>query len=143
MLNDGNYIGSMSRLSRWLAERAEELGVTIVPETTAAKLLVSGGRVVGVRTGDRVAHVTARSSARSSPDDIVARATIIAEGTLGHLTRTAISQFGIQGEAPQVYALGVKEVWEVPKPLHRIIHTLGWPLRAARRIASSAAASST
>ncbi len=53
MLNDGNYIGSMSRLSRWLAERAEELGVTIVPETTAAKLLVSGGRVVGVRTGDR------------------------------------------------------------------------------------------
>ncbi len=53
MFNDGNYIASMSRLSRWLAERAEELGVTIVPETAAAKLLVTGGRVVGVRTGDR------------------------------------------------------------------------------------------
>ena len=73
MLNDGNYIGSMSRLSRWLAERAEELGVTIVPETTAAKLLVSGGRVVGVRTGDRgrardgagARHVRARARTSS------------------------------------------------------------------------------
>ena len=130
MLNDGNYIGSMSRLSRWLAERAEELGVTIVPETTAAKLLVSGGRVVGVRTGDRGRGRDGQELGTFEPgSDIVARATIIAEGTLGHLTRTAISQFGIQGEAPQVYALGVKEVWEVPKPLHRIIHTLGWPLR--------------
>ena len=102
MLNDGNYIGSMSRLSRWLAERAEELGVTIVPETTAAKLLVSGGRVVGVRTGDRGADVTARSSARSSPDRTSSRARRSSRrGTLGHLTRTAISQFGIQGEAPR------------------------------------------
>ena len=133
MLNDGNYIGSMSRVSRWLADRAEELGVTIVPETTAAKLLVSGGRVVGVRTGDRGRGRDGAELGNYEPgSDIVARATILADGTLGHLTRAAISEFRIEGDAPQVYALGVKEVWEVPQPLHRIIHTLGWPLRGGK-----------
>jgi electron-transferring-flavoprotein dehydrogenase len=134
MLNDGNYIASMSRVSRWLAERAEELGVTVVPETTAAKLLVAGGRVVGIRTGDRGRGRDGQELGNFEPgSDIVARATIVAEGTLGHLTRAAISEFRIQGDAPQVYALGVKEVWEVPKPLHRIIHTMGWPLRGGSR----------
>ena len=144
MLNHGNYIGSMSRISRWLAERAEELGVTIVPETSAAKLLVSGGRVVGVRTGDRGRGKDGTELGNFEPgSDIVARATILAEGTIGHLTRAAISEFGVAGEAPQTYALGVKEVWEVPKPLHKIVHTMGWPLRGGSSIASSAGASST
>ena len=134
MLNHGNYIGSMSRISRWLAERAEELGVTIVPETSAAKLLVSGGRVVGVRTGDRGRGKDGTELGNFEPgSDIVARATILAEGTIGHLTRAAISEFGVAGEAPQTYALGVKEVWEVPKPLHKIVHTMGWPLRGGSR----------
>ncbi len=129
MLNDGNYIASMSRLSRWLAERAEELGVTIVPETAAARLLVGGGRVVGVRTGDRGRGKGGEELGNFEPgSDIVARATILAEGALGHLTRAAVETFGLEGDAPQIYALGVKEVWEVARPLTRIVHTMGWPL---------------
>jgi electron-transferring-flavoprotein dehydrogenase len=134
MMNDGNYIASMSRLSRWLSERAEELGATIVPETSATKLLVSGGRVVGVRTGDRGRTRDGGELANFEPgSDIVARVTILAEGTLGHLTRTAVEHFALAGSSPQVYALGVKEVWDVQKPLHRIIHTMGWPLRGGKR----------
>jgi len=134
MRNDGNYIASMSRLSRWLSERAEELGVTIVPETSATKLLVSDGRVVGIRTGDRGRTRDGGELANFEPgSDIVARVTILAEGTLGHLTRAAIERYDLAGPSPQVYALGVKEVWDVPKPLHRIIHTMGWPLRGGKR----------
>lgn len=134
MTNHGNYIGSMSRITRWLADRAEELGVTIVPETSAEKLLVGGGRVVGVRTGDRGRGRDGEPLGNFEPgSDIAARATILAEGTLGHLTRAAVAEFGIQGESPQTYALGVKEVWEVPRPLNRIVHTMGWPLRGGSR----------
>ncbi|MCC6222842.1 MAG: 4Fe-4S dicluster domain-containing protein [Thermoleophilia bacterium] len=129
MRNHGNRIASLSRLCRWLAERAEELGVTIVPETAAVSLLESEGRVVGIRTGDRGRGRSGEELANFEPgSDIVARMTILAEGTLGHLTRAAVERFGLAGEAPQVYALGVKEVWEVARPLRRIVHTLGWPL---------------
>jgi electron-transferring-flavoprotein dehydrogenase len=62
--------------------------------------------------------------------DITARVTILAEGTQGHLTTAALQRFGLQGANPQVWALGVKEVWRVPRPLRRVIHTLGWPLRS-------------
>lgn len=133
MRNERNHYASVSRMSRWLAERAEELGVTIVPETAATRLLVAGGRVVGVRTGDRGRGRDGAQLANfEAGTDIVARATILAEGTLGHLTRAAIERFGIGG-APQVYALGVKEVWEVDRPHRQIIHTVGWPLRLGKR----------
>jgi electron-transferring-flavoprotein dehydrogenase len=132
MRNDRNYFASVSRLSRWLAERAEELGATIVSETAAVKLLTSGGRVVGVRTGDKGRGRSGEELSNFEPgNDIVARVTILAEGTLGHLSRAAIERFELGGE-PQVYALGVKEVWEVEKPLVPIIHTIGWPLRTGR-----------
>ena len=62
--------------------------------------------------------------------DILARVTILCEGTQGHLTGVAIDEFGLQGESPQVWALGVKEVWKVAKPLRRVVHTMGWPLRS-------------
>jgi electron-transferring-flavoprotein dehydrogenase len=133
MRNERNYCASVSRLSRWLAERAEELGVTIVPETSATKLLVSGGRVVGVRTGDRGRGRHGEELPNFEPGtDVVGRVTILAEGTLGHLTRAAVERFGTAG-APQIFALGVKEVWEVARPLDRIVHTVGWPLRLGRR----------
>jgi electron-transferring-flavoprotein dehydrogenase len=132
MRNDRNFAVPASRLSRWLAERAEELGVMIVPETAATKLLVTGGRAVGVRTGDRGRGRDGQELANYEPGaDIAARVTILAEGTLGHLTRAAVERFDLAG-SPQVYALGVKEVWEVEKPLDRIIHTMGWPLRRGK-----------
>jgi electron-transferring-flavoprotein dehydrogenase len=134
MRNHGNVIVSVSQLGRWLAERAEEAGATILPETAAWQLLVEDGRVVGVRTGDKGRGRQGEELARFEPgSDIRARVTILAEGTQGHLTAAAIERFGLAGENPQVWALGVKEVWKVARPLRRVIHTLGWPLRAAAR----------
>ena len=133
MWNHGNYVASLGEMGRWLAERAEELGVMIVPETAAEKLLVTGGRVVGVRTGDKGRGKHAEKLANYEPgSDVTARVTILAEGTQGHLTGIALQKFGLASK-PQVWALGVKEVWEVPRPLYRVIHTMGWPLRGARR----------
>ena len=134
MVNERNLIASVSRLGRWLAEEAEELGVTILPETSAAKLLVDGGRVVGVRTGDRGRGRQGEELGNFEPgSDVTARVTILAEGTQGHLTGAALDRFGLAGESPQVWALGVKEVWKVAKPLDRVIHTMGWPLRGAAK----------
>jgi electron-transferring-flavoprotein dehydrogenase len=134
MVNHRNYVASVSQLGRWLAEEAEELGVTILPETSAEQLLVDGGRVIGVRTGDRGRGRGGEELGNFEPgSDIAARVTILAEGTQGHLTGAALERFGLRGENPQVWALGVKEVWRVAKPLDQVIHTMGWPLRAAKR----------
>jgi electron-transferring-flavoprotein dehydrogenase len=133
MWNHGNYVASISEIGAWLAEQAEEGGATIVPETAARKLLVSGGRVVGIRTGDRGRGRDGEELPNFEPgSDITARVTILAEGTQGHLTGVALDRFAMQSR-PQVWALGVKEVWEVPRPLHRVIHTMGWPLQGARK----------
>jgi electron-transferring-flavoprotein dehydrogenase len=133
MWNHGNHVASLAEMAGWLAERAEELGVTIVPETTARKLLVAGGRVVGIRTGDRGRGRDGEELPNFEPGtDMKARVTILAEGTQGHLTGVALSRFGLASR-PQVWALGVKEVWKVPRPLDRVIHTMGWPLRGARK----------
>ncbi len=130
MVNDRNQIASLARLGGWLAEEAEALGVTVLPETAAESLLVDGGRVLGVRTGDRGRGRNGEALSNFEPgSDITARVTILAEGTQGHLTGAALERFGLQGGEPQVWALGVKEVWRVPRPLRRVIHTMGWPLR--------------
>jgi electron-transferring-flavoprotein dehydrogenase len=134
MRNHGNYIASISQLGRWLAEQAEEGGSTILPETPAVKLLVRDGRVVGVRTGDRGRGRSGEQLANFEPgNDLVARVTILCEGTQGHLTGAAIERFGLEGRNPQVWALGVKEVWRVAKPLDRVVHTMGWPLRSGAK----------
>ena len=134
MRNHGNYVASLSQLGRWLAEEAEALGVTVLPETSAEKLLVSHGRTIGVRTGDRGRGRDGEPLARFEPgSDIAAQVTVLAEGTQGYLTGAAIDQFGLRGHNPQVWALGVKEVWRVPKPLRKVIHTMGWPLRSRKR----------
>jgi electron-transferring-flavoprotein dehydrogenase len=134
MRNHGNFVASLSQFARWLAVEAEELGVTILPETSGEKLLVADGRVRGVRTGDRGRGRDGQELGNFEPgSDLVAQATVLAEGTQGHLTGAAISHFGLEGENPQVWALGVKEVWKVPRPLDRVIHTMGWPLRSGAK----------
>ena len=134
MKNGGNYVASLSQLGRWLAERAEEGGATILPETSGHALLVGDGRVRGVRTGDRGRGRDGQELGNFEPgSDVHARVTVLAEGTQGHLTGVALDRFALQGENPQVWALGVKEVWKIAKPLDRVIHTLGWPLRAAKK----------
>lgn len=128
--NHGNYVTSVAELSRFLAEKAEEMGVYVLTETNAMKLLVEEGTVVGVRTGDKGQDREGKPMSNFEPGvDVVAKATIIAEGTLGHLTLAAQEFFDIGPEQPQRWELGVKEVWEVEKPLDSVIHTMGWPLR--------------
>ncbi len=134
MRNHGNYVASLSQLGRWLGERAEEGGATILPETAAVKLLVSDSRVRGVRTGDRGRGRGGEELPNFEPgSDVLARVTVLAEGTQGHLTGVALDRFDLEGENPQVWALGVKEVWRVQRPLDRVIHTMGWPLRAGAK----------
>jgi electron-transferring-flavoprotein dehydrogenase len=133
MWNHGNYVASLGQVGRWLAERAEERGAMIVAETAATRLLVQGGRVVGVRTGDKGRGRGGEELPNFEPgSDLTARVTILAEGTQGHLTGIAAARYGLQTR-PQVWALGVKEVWEVARPLNRVVHTMGWPLRGAAR----------
>jgi electron-transferring-flavoprotein dehydrogenase len=128
--NHGNYVTSIAKLGRFLGEKAEEAGVYILSETAADKLLVEDRIVRGVRSGDKGRGKDGEELANFEPgSDLVAKATVIAEGTLGHLTGAAIDYFDLRGPDPQRWELGVKEVWEVPKPLDRVIHTLGWPLR--------------
>lgn len=132
--NHGNFVTSVAELSRWLAEKAEEMGVYVLTETAAMKLLVEEGKVVGVRTGDRGQDRDGNPMGNFEPGvDVVAKATIIAEGTIGHLTMAAQEFFDIQPEQPQRYELGVKEVWEIKEPLDQVIHTMGWPLRKGAR----------
>ena len=131
MRNHGNVVVSLSQVGRWLAERAEAEGAMFLPETSAVNLLVEAGGVVGVRTGDKGRGQHGEELSNFEPgNDLVARVTVLAEGTQGHLTNVALDHFDLRGDAaPQVWELGVKEVWKVPRPLDRVIHTLGWPLR--------------
>ncbi len=128
--NHGNHVISVAQLGRWLGEKAEEAGVYVLPETAAAKLLVEDGVVRGVRTGDKGRDREGDPLGNFEPgSDLIGRATVLAEGTQGHLAGAAIGYFDMASEDPPQWELGVKEVWEVEKPLDRVIHTLGWPLR--------------
>src|SRR6266487_3634836 len=128
--NHGNYVTSVAKLGRFLAEKAEEAGAYLLTETAADKLLVGDRIVRGVRSGDKGRGRDGGQLPNFEPgSDVVARATVLAEGTLGHLTQAAVEHYGIQGRDPQRWELGVKEVWEVTQPLDRVIHTMGWPLR--------------
>jgi electron-transferring-flavoprotein dehydrogenase len=132
--NHGNHVTSVAQLGRWLAGKAEAAGVYLLTETAATRLLVDEGRVVGVRSGDKGRDRDGGELSNFEPgSDLVARATVLAEGTQGHLTGAAIGHFGLASEDPQQWELGVKEVWEVERPLDRVIHTMGWPLRYGAR----------
>jgi electron-transferring-flavoprotein dehydrogenase len=130
--NHGNEIVSVSALARYQQQQAEEGGAYILTETAATQLLVEDGEVKGIRTGDKGRGKDGEPLGNFEPGtDVTAKATVLAEGCWGHLTGAAIKEFDLaEGREPQVWELGVKEVWKVPKPLDRVIHTLGpWPVR--------------
>ena len=132
--NHGNYVVSVAQLSRFLAEQAEAKGAYSLTETVADRLLVSDRIVRGVRSGDRGRGRDGEPLGNFEPgSDVLARMTVLAEGTLGHLTQAAIDYFDLHGRLPIRWELGVKEVWEVEQPLDRGIHTMGWPLRKRAR----------
>jgi electron-transferring-flavoprotein dehydrogenase len=129
MQNHGMYIASLCEIVRWLGEKAESLGVNIFTGFPAASLLTEGNRVTGVRTTPTgLARSGDPGSSFSPPTDITAQITVLAEGTRGTLSQAYLEWQKIGSDNPQIFALGVKEIWETLKPLDSIVHTLGWPL---------------
>ena len=131
MHNHGNRIASLCEVVRWMGEKAEAAGINIFTGYPAAALLARDNAVIGVRTTatglDRNGQP---GSGHVPPTDIVARVTALAEGTRGALAGAWLDWQRIQSPNPQIYALGVKEIWETRTPLDAVIHTLGWPLPA-------------
>ncbi|KAI0558417.1 electron transfer flavoprotein-ubiquinone oxidoreductase [Gracilaria domingensis] len=134
MKNHGNYIISLSEMTRWLAERAEELGVEIYPGFAAAHLMYSNeGSVCGVTTNDfGIAKDGSKKENYEPGMDIAAKVTLLAEGCRGSLSKQAIAKYHLDKHAMhQTYALGLKEVWRISKEMHRpgkIVHTIGYPM---------------
>ena len=134
--NHGNEVISVAALNRFQQQQAEEGGAYVLTETAATQLIVDDGRVVGVRSGDKGRGKDGEPLGNFEPGtDIGAKVTVLAEGCWGHLTGAAIREFDLaEGKEPQVWELGVKEVWKVPKPLDRLIHTVGpWPLKVSAK----------
>jgi len=132
--NKGTYTVSLGNFCRWLAGQAEELGVEIFPGFAAAEILFNDdGSVKGVATGDMgIARDGTRKSDWQPGMEIHARYTFMAEGARGHLTKELTRIFDLRKDSgPQVYGLGIKELWDIPADQHhpgRVIHTQGWPL---------------
>ena len=129
MHNTGNFVASLSEIVRWLGERATALGVHVFTGFPAASLLVSRQRVAGVRTAATGLDREGRPlSNYMAPNDLVAKVTVLAEGTRGALAQAWLDWQSVPSGNPQIFALGVKEIWETTRPLDTIVHTLGWPL---------------
>ena len=134
--NHGNYIVSLGNVCRWLAAQAEALGVEIYPGFAAAEVLYTeDNRVRGVATGDMGLGKNGEKTARFQPGiELHAKYTVFAEGCRGNLGKSLQQHYGLrEGAAPQVYGLGIKELWEVKPERHvpgLVIHGAGWPLDA-------------
>ncbi|MDQ3087107.1 MAG: electron transfer flavoprotein-ubiquinone oxidoreductase [Acidobacteriota bacterium] len=131
--NKGKYIASLSKICEWLAEKCEEAGVNIFPEFPGAEMLYDENeRVIGVRTGDKGVDKEGKPKANFEPGvDLLAKVTVLGEGSRGSLSKQLMQRLGLnEDKEPQVFSLGVKELWEVPAGNFeegRVIHTLGFP----------------
>jgi electron-transferring-flavoprotein dehydrogenase len=133
MHNAGNYIVSLGNVCRWLAAQAEALGVEIYPGFPAAELLENNGRIVGIATGDLgIGKDGQPTDGFQRGMELRARYTLFAEGCRGSLSKQLIRRFDLRGgHDPQTYAIGIKELWEIPAANHRpglVEHSIGWPL---------------
>lgn len=129
MHNRGYFTASICEMVRWLGERAEEKGVNLFAGFPVDSLLVEGERVRGVRTTPSGLNRDGTpGSSYTAPTDVTSRVTVLADGTRSPLSQAWREWRGVGSANPQIFALGVKEVWEVKEPLDRVIHTLGWPL---------------
>jgi electron-transferring-flavoprotein dehydrogenase len=131
--NHGNYVISLNRFVRWLSEQAEAEGIDIFTGFAGTEVLFEGDRVIGVRTGDRGIDKHGERKGTFEPGvDIKAAVTIFADGVRGNLTKTLISKLHLDGPVPQRYAIGIKELWEIPPDRvspGSVVHTMGYPLR--------------
>jgi electron-transferring-flavoprotein dehydrogenase len=132
--NEGNFVISLGAVTKWLGEQAEAAGVEIFPGFTAAEVLVDdAGRVRGVATGNLgIGKDGQPHGGFQLGMELCAKYTVFAEGARGHLGKQLIAKFGLdKGRDPQSYALGVKELWEIPADKARpglVVHTAGWPM---------------
>ncbi|MGI9134857.1 MAG: NAD(P)/FAD-dependent oxidoreductase, partial [Rhodoferax sp.] len=132
--NHGNYVVSLGRVTRWLAEQAEALGVEIFPGFAAAEVLYTAdGAVSGVATG----NMGIEKSGEPGPNfqigmELLGKYTIFAEGARGHLGKQLIAKYQLDaGKDPQTYGIGIKELWEIDPARHQpgfVMHTAGWPM---------------
>ena len=132
--NHGHYIISLSRFVKWLGGLVEGEGIDVFTGFGAAELLHDGDRVVGVRTGDRGIGKHGERKTNFEPGvDIRAKVTILTDGVRGNLTKVLVKRLNLDsGKLPQLYAIGIKELWEIPPGRlapGSVIHTLGYPLR--------------
>ncbi|PRP85696.1 electron-transferring-flavoprotein dehydrogenase [Planoprotostelium fungivorum] len=134
MHNDGNYIISLANLTRWLGAQAEDLGVDIFPGIGATEVLYSedGNTVQGIATGDVGIGKSGKPTDNFARGmELKAKITLLAEGCRGNLSKQVISKFNLrEGKDPQIYGIGLKEVWELDPSKHvqgRVVHTSGWP----------------
>ena len=132
--NHGNSLISLSRFVRWLGEMVEGQGVDLFAGFAGTELLFEGDRLIGVRTGEKGTDRENRPKSSWEPGvDVLAKVVVLGEGVHGSLAGQAVKRLGLdRGKAPQVYAVGVKEVWELPEESPekgQVIHTLGYPLR--------------
>jgi len=132
--NHGNYIVSLGNVCRWLAEKAESLGVEVYPGFAAADILYDNDNtVIGVITGDVGLDSQGKQKDSFMPGmEVKAKYTVIGEGCRGHLGKQLIEKYKLdEGKDPQHYGIGIKELWEIPPEKHKaglVIHTAGWPI---------------
>jgi electron-transferring-flavoprotein dehydrogenase len=129
----GNYIISINRFVKWLGEKVEQAGITVFTGFAGSELLLDGGHVAGVRTDDKGVDKQNRKKSNFEPGyDLKSKITVLAEGPRGSLTKQLVGMFDLQkNRNPQVYGIGVKELWEVPSGRIRkgeVIYAMGWPL---------------
>ncbi|KZK85217.1 Electron transfer flavoprotein-ubiquinone oxidoreductase [Pseudovibrio sp. Ad13] len=134
MSNHGNYIVSLGNVCRWLAERAEALGVEIYPGFAAAEVLYDdSGKVIGVATGDMgVARDGSHKDGYMRGMALLGKYTLIAEGVRGSLAKTLVDKFDLDRDSDHPkFGIGIKELWEVDPSKHKpglVQHSMGWPL---------------
>ncbi len=132
--NHGNYVISLNKMVGWLGGVAEEKGIQVFPGFPAAKLQRDGAKVQGVQLADSGVGKDGQQKGNYEPGGILAaKMTVLTEGTRGSLTKQLVEDLNLQGKNPQVYGIGVKEVWEVPAgqcPPGLVVHTIGYPLDA-------------
>ena len=132
--NHGNYVVSLANVCRWLGQRAEELGVEIYPGFAAAEVLFhADGRVKGIATGDVGIGKDGKPGDNYQQGmELHATYTFFAEGCRGHLGKQLEQRFNLRaGKNPQVYGIGLKELWEIKPEQHQaglVVHSAGWPL---------------
>ncbi len=129
----GNYVISINRFVKWLGEKVEQTGITVFTGFAGSELLTEGNQVTGVRTDDKGIDKQNQKKSNFEPGyDLKSKITVLAEGPRGSLTKQLVEKYDLQKERnPQVYGLGVKELWEVPSGAIKkgqVIYTMGWPL---------------